>query len=365
MQCVTPAGLRRGNLIARVKTPSGNRLLWTSAAAGAGALAAGIVLHRRFMKRIADDPERAALSDPPKGRPLKIRSQDGTVLHAELFGPDEGLTMVLAHGWTESLQYWIYQIQELSQRGLRVLAYDLRGHGESDPAAHDDYSIARFGEDLEAVLAAGVPEGSRAVVAGHSLGAMAIAAWAEHNDVRRRVGAAALIDTGMGDLIAEQLLVPVPAIAQAVNRAVAIHGFLGNRTPLPRFSTPLTASLIRYITFGPAASAAQVAFFERMLIECPPDVRAQVGIALSEIELHEALGRLDVPTIVIAGDKDRLTPPSHARRIAEMLPRLERLIVLEDTGHMAPLERHAEVSEALLDLSQAVRTAQPEPQAAR
>jgi pimeloyl-ACP methyl ester carboxylesterase len=330
----------------------GNRWIWGSAAAGGAALlAGGIVLQRRFQHQIASDPEQAILSEPPEGRRLSVTSADGTVLHAQAFGPADGIPIVLGHGWTESLQYWIYQIRALSERGFHVVAYDLRGHGESQPAAHDDYSIDRFGEDLEAVLAEVVPDGRRAVLAGHSLGAMAIAAWAEHYDVERRVGAAALINTGVGDLIAEHLLVPMPGIAQTLNRTVAVHGFLGSRAPLPRFSTPMTAAAIRYIAFGPAATPAQVAYFERMLIACPPDVRANVGMAMSELELHDALPRLTVPTIVIAGEKDRLTPPGHARRIAEMLPALERLTVLEDTGHMAPLERPDAVNDALLELA--------------
>ncbi len=290
------------------------------------------------------------LAEPPHGEPLSITSADGTVLHAESFGRRDGLPVVLAHGWTESLQYWIYQIHALSERGFRVTAYDLRGHGDSEPGAKNDYALERFGEDLEAVLAEVVPADRRAVVAGHSLGAMAIAAWAEHHDVERRAGAAALINTGVGDLIAEQLLVPVPGVAKAINKTIAVHGFLGSRAPLPRFSTPLTASAIRYVAFGPAATPAQVAFFERLLIACPPDVRGSVGIALSELELHDALPRLTVPTIVIGGEKDRLTPPGHARRIAELLPDLVRLTILEDTGHMAPLERHKAVSAALLEL---------------
>jgi pimeloyl-ACP methyl ester carboxylesterase len=330
---------------------SRNRWIWASAAGGASALAAGVVAQRRFMKRIEDDPERQALTDPPAGRPLSIRSADGTVLHAEAFGPEQATTIVLAHGWTENLDYWTYQTRALSQRGLRIVAYDLRGHGDSQPAADGDYAIARFGEDLEAVLATAVPEGQRALVAGHSLGAMAIAAWAEHHDVERRASAAALINTGVGDLIANQLLLPVPHIAQALNKTIAVHGFLGSRAPLPRFSTPLTHAGIRYVAFGPAATPAQVAFYERMLLATPPDVRASVGIALSEMELYDALARLTVPTTVIAGESDRLTPPSHARRIAELVPQLERLIVLPDTGHMAPLERHDAVSEALTELA--------------
>ena len=331
--------------------PRNHPRAWGAAAIAAATLGAAFTGQRRFMKRIAEDPERGFLSEPPAGEPLEIRSLDGTRLHAEVFGPADGPIVVLAHGWTESLQFWTYQIRDLSEQGLRVIAYDLRGHGESEAAANDDYSIARFGEDVEAVLRAAVPDNGRAVLAGHSLGAMAIAAWAARHEVRPRVGGAALIDTGVGDLIAEQLLLPVPRIAQAINRTVALHGFLGNRTPLPRFSTPLTAAAVRYIAFGPAASPAQVAFFERMVIACPPDVRAKVGIALSEIELHDALPRLDVPTIVIAGEDDRLTPPAHAQRIARMLPSLQRLTILEDTGHMAPLERPDAVTRALRELS--------------
>ena len=68
------------------------------------------------------------------------------------------------------------------------MAYDLRGHGRSRPAADGDYALERFGEDLEAVLAAAGAGGDHglATVVGHSLGAMSIAAWAERHDARAR-----------------------------------------------------------------------------------------------------------------------------------------------------------------------------------
>jgi pimeloyl-ACP methyl ester carboxylesterase len=329
-----------------------NPWIWAGAGAFAAA-AAGVSAQRRHMRRIAADPENESLRDTPRGEELSITSSDGTVLHAEVFGSDreDATTFVLAHGWTEALRYWTYVIRELSGRGFRVVAYDLRGHGDSDPAVDADYAIGRFGEDLEAVLRRAVPDGRRAIVAGHSLGAMSIVAWAEHHEVHERVAAVALLNTGVGDLMAEHLLIPVPWIAQFLNSAVPPRYSLGSSAPLPRFSTPLGYAAVRYIAFGPAATPAQIAFYERMLITCPPDVRAKVGIALSELELYDALPRLTLPTLVIAGEDDKLTPPSHARRIAEMVPQLERLIVLRETGHMTPLERPAEVSEALVDLA--------------
>jgi len=122
-------------------------------AAGAAGLAAagGAVLQRRHTARVAADPERALLEAPFTGEPLTIRSRDGTELHAEQFGLADGPTLVLIHGWTEALRYWVYVIREL-QNDFRIVAYDLRGHGHSEGVG--DYAIGRFGEDLEAVLGA-------------------------------------------------------------------------------------------------------------------------------------------------------------------------------------------------------------------
>ena len=328
---------------------------WIWTAAGGAALtafaAAGTAAQRRHMRRIEADPEQTRLTDPPSGRPLRVRSPDGTSLYAEAFGPDDGPTVVLAHGWTETLSFWTYVIERLSDRGLRVVAYDQRGHGRSEPAAEHCYDMDRFGQDLEAVLEACLRDGERAVVAGHSLGAMSIGAWADDHDVERRARGAALINAGVDDLIAQQLILPLPAFAQAINKAIAVRGFLGSRTPLPRVSTPASHAAIRYFAFGPEATPAQVAFYERMLVATPPDARASIGIAMSEMDLRDALSCLTVPAIVIAGADDRLTPPSHAQRIADMLPMLERLIVLPDTGHMAPLERPAEIARAIAELA--------------
>ncbi len=256
------------------------RLLVGTGALTATALAS-VWSERRHLVRIASDPENEFLRDPPAGRPLAVRSKDGTQLHAEVFGAQDAQTLILAHGWTEMLTYWAYVIRALSPR-YRIVAYDLRGHGHSGRATDGDYAIERFGEDLEAVLEQTVPDGRRAVVVGHSLGAMLIAAWAKHHDVERRASAAALLNTGFGDLVADTLLIPVPRVAAIINRVVAPDAFLKARAPVPRFSTPLSSALVHYVAFGPAATPAQIAFYERMLVECPSDVRADVGISLSE-----------------------------------------------------------------------------------
>jgi pimeloyl-ACP methyl ester carboxylesterase len=297
---------------------------------------------RGHRQRIAADPEHAILIAPPAGRPITVHSLDGTVLHAEVFGPEGAPTIVLAHGWTEALRFWIHQIEDLS-RDFRVVAYDLRGHGRSLKARTGDYSLGAFGDDVEAVLRQCVPPDERAVLVGHSLGAMSIASWAERHPVGERASAAGLLCTGLVDLLTEHLVLRPPWIPAAVFRPIS-EFVLGAPGAIPAISPQLLHAVIRYVAFGPAAGPAQIAFYEQMLRECPPDVRARTAAAMSRMDLVHALARVTVPALVLAGSEDRLTPPSHARRIGAALPDLLESVELPDTGHMAPLERPAEVN---------------------
>jgi Serine aminopeptidase, S33 len=119
-----------------------DRWLWAGLGT-AGALAASGVLEATHVRRIARDPEKDALEHTPKGRAHGVRSADGTILHVEVFGREDGETVVLAHGWTEALRFWTYVIRGLEDAGMRVVAYDLRGHGDSEPARDGDYAIPR------------------------------------------------------------------------------------------------------------------------------------------------------------------------------------------------------------------------------
>lgn len=326
-------------------------------ALSAGSAVAGIAVQRRHLHALARDPAYAELLRSRGGRGTEVRSADGTRLHAESFGAGtDGPIVVLAHGWTERLSIWGPVIDRLTAAGVRVVAFDLRGHGASGLATADDYSLPRFGEDVEAVLATMVPGDERALISGHSLGAMGIAAWADHHTVANRVSAAALINTGLVDLLTGHLL--FGELAARFNSKLAGRLFLGVSAPLPAFSSPVAHAVIRYVAFGPSADPAQVAFYERMLLDTPPRVRAACGKAMADMDLQDATARLDVPTLVVTGDRDRLTPPAEARRIAASLPDPAGLIELEQTGHMSPLERPEELAAALLDLLSASRPAE-------
>jgi pimeloyl-ACP methyl ester carboxylesterase len=332
----------------RPSLKSPRALAGTAALAGASALGA-----RRHLRALASDPELLRLSRPLPGEPVQATSADGTLLHAEVFGPDRAPTIALVPGWTEQVAFFDYVTRRLVDDGFRVVVHELRGQGRSAEAAGGDYALARYGDDVEAVLAATCQGRDDVLIAGHSLGAMSIAAWAVEHDVPGRVRAVALMNTGLEGLIAASHLLPA-AVPGALLHAIGVRGFLGNPLAMPSLSTPVSIAAIRYVAFGPAASTAQVAFYERMLVQCSPKVRAAAGLAMAEMDLLPAVPRIDVPALVLAGDMDRLTPSAHAERIAAALPQLDRLVVMPRTGHMAPLERPYELTRELEEFWQRV-----------
>lgn len=321
---------------------------------GVGAAVAGWEAARKQdLRRIERDPANALLSDVPSGEQVDVVSRDGTRLRAELFGPADAPPLVLVHGWTCARRFWTCQLHALSDR-YRVVTYDLRGHGDSGAPAGDDFSADALAEDLQAVLEATVPEGRRALLAGHSLGAMTIVAWAGRfpQEVERRAAAAALLNTGIGDLIDQSLIFKLPSGMRRV-KALAGGAFLSASGPMPPAS-PISMRAVRYIALSPFASPAQVAFCQQMVLECRRDVRAGFGRTLSRLDLAEAIASLTVPALVLGGGRDRLTPPPHVERMAAALPRLAERLELPQSGHMSPVEDPGSVDSALERLAEHV-----------
>jgi pimeloyl-ACP methyl ester carboxylesterase len=319
----------------------------TVAAAGSVAWTAA---YRSDRRRIDADPAKPALDFRLDGRPVEVLAGDGTRLRVRVFGPDDAPTIVLVHGWTCALEFWTLQIQAL-QDEFRIVAYDLRGHGGSAPSSGGDYSIDAYRDDLESVLQATVPEGEKAVLVGHSLGAMTIVAWAADRgaSLLDRVAAVGLFSTGLGDLISSSLILPAPGVSERIQQELG-QVLLGSKAPIPKRATPLISRAVRYVALCGAASPATVAFCEQMVLNCPRDVRANTGSSISRVELLEGLDAIDVPTIVLVGRQDRLTPPVHAQQMTDGLDEVLEMVVLDDVGHMAPLEAPERTTKAIRDL---------------
>lgn len=286
-----------------------------------------------------------------RGRSVGVRSKDGIRLHAEVFGPEDGYPVVLAHGITCALRVWAYQIADLA-KDHRVIAFDHRGHGRSAiPARRSGYSLDCLAGDVDAVLEATLKPGERAVIAGHSMGGIAISSWAERypDRVSELVDGAALINTTTGDLLRHVQFIPVPPQLSAARvRAAGTLLKTFGAAPLLRAADMPSRRFVSTIAVGRDADPAIVDFVFELFTATPPAGRG--GWARTLVDQlgpqHIGLKNLSVPTLVIGSEKDRLLPMVSSRRIAKEVPNLAQFVELSG-GHCAILERPEAVNKHL------------------
>ncbi|AQT81147.1 alpha/beta hydrolase [Mycolicibacterium litorale] len=299
----------------------------------------------------------AVISGPklPRSRTVNVRAADGTRLHTEVFGPDDGYPIVLAHGITCAIRVWHEQINDLS-RDYRVIAYDHRGHGRSGLPPRSGYSLGHLAGDLDAVLSATLRPGERAVIAGHSMGGIAISSWADRyrHRVEQRADAVALINTTTGDLLDEINLLRVPPMLTTSRSLAArrmIRAFGG--APLFRGAQPGSRWFVTLMAVGAEADPAVADLIHDLFAATPAAGRgAWARVLVDEMgPRHIDLTGLTVPTLVIGSTKDRLLPMCQARKIAEAAPNLVELVELPG-GHCAILEHPEDVNGHLRTLAE-------------
>jgi pimeloyl-ACP methyl ester carboxylesterase len=281
-------------------------------------------------------------------------------LHTEVFGPPDGYPIVLAHGITCAIRAWRHQIADLAT-DYRVIAFDHRGHGRSGIPRRGGYSLEHLASDLDSVLEATLAPRERAVLAGHSMGGIAIAAWSTHyrDRVRRRADAVALINTTTGDLVREVKLLSVPRELRGFTeaRVLAARGLISvfGGFPVPAAARIPSRYVVAMLAVGRDADPGAARTICELFAQTSPAGRGgcakMLVDALGSRHLH--LDGLTVPTLVIGSEHDRLTPIGQSRRIARTAPNVIGLVELPG-GHCSMLEHPAEVSRHLRALAESV-----------
>lgn len=231
-------------------------------------------------------------------------------------GSDRAAPLVLLNSIGTTTHLWDACVPALAEQ-FRVIRIDWPGHGDSVPAPPGTAgTIAGLSAAVVAVLdTLGV---ARADLAGVSLGGMA-AMWLAIRDPGR-VSRLALICTAAH----------LPPVSQWLDRAAAVRaGGMGALAGLPArlWITPELAEL----------EPGLLDRLDQMLASIDAESYAQCCEALAALDLRPELPRIDVPTVVIAGEQDRATPPQHARLIADTVPGA-RLEIVEYAAHLVPVE---------------------------
>ena len=261
----------------------------------------------------------AAAAEIEQGR---FELSDGTGLNYLEAG--EGPVLLLVPGWSQTAAMFAPQLEGLSD-AFRVIAVDMRGHGDSDKPDHG-YRISRLAADLHELMQG--LELEEVALGGHSMGSSVIwSYWEQFDD--DMLGSILIIDQAPAcvampgwseDEAAEAGTVFAP---QALwDMAAALAGPEG---------TEATEGMVRGAFFTPAYAEAHAEEVLAENLKMPRPYAARLLIDHCSKDWRDVIPRIDVPAIVFGGEASLFTPASQ-RWIAEAIPGAEAHIFGADEG---------------------------------
>ncbi len=242
-----------------------------------------------------------------------------------------GSPLLLVHGFPLDSTMWREQVSELS-KSFRVVAPDLCGFGQSRPVAGDDtvVTMAHFADDLAAMLSAMGIEGP-VTLCGLSMGGyVAFQFAARHADKLDRL-----------------ILCDTKAAADSKEAAENRHKLAAK---VLREGSQAAVDAMLSKLFSKRAIESKASYVEetrQVILRTRPQTIAAAlrGMAARE-DFTENLATIDVPTLVLCGAEDAITPPEEMRSIAAAIARAQYCEV-PAAGHMSPLEDPVAVNHAI------------------
>jgi pimeloyl-ACP methyl ester carboxylesterase len=224
--------------------------------------------------------------------------------------------LVFIHGAGGTHLHWPPQVRRLIAQ--RIFALDLPGHGKSGGVGSQ--SIADYARAVVDFLDAA--RLNAAVFVGHSMGSAIALTLAL--DFPKRVLGLGLVGSGAR-------LRVVPAI-------------LENTASEAMF--PVAVKLINDAAFSPSVNPRLKELAAARMTEIRPSVLHGDFLACNEFDVMQRLGGISVPTLILCGTDDILTPPRYAEYLRDHIP-ASRLITFPGAGHMVMLEQPETVANAL------------------
>jgi pimeloyl-ACP methyl ester carboxylesterase len=260
---------------------------------------------------------------------------EGLKIHYHQWGPPEGQTIVLIHGTLAWSETWRDIAEPLGAAGYRVIAPDLPPFGYSERPGDGDYSRL-----AQARLVAGFVDAlglEDFALAGHSFGGGATVEAAL--DLRERIKALVLIDVAISF---------APSRPKPIVRALRLFEMGRTAVAAASFANPLVTGIgLRSFVHDP-----HVVTDERLDLYRAPLVVENTAQAIGDwmntglfgdhtaarSVQRDVLAGLDIPTLVIWGRQDTVTPLEQGEDIAGLLPNA-RLLVLDGVNHIPHIER--------------------------
>lgn len=284
-----------------------------------------------------------------------VLTADGVRLRVRTAGsPEADSTVVFLHGWSLSQELWDRQWAAFSGRpDLRLISYDVRGHGRSGPAPDGSATIDRLAEDLDAVLTDLKVSGS-VVLVGQSMGGMTALALARRRPELFGDLVRGLVLVNTSALRSEHVSLGLPwALSRIIaltlplelSRRAAAYRRRGGGAVRPRV---IDSAIARWLLFGDNPPTEAVKYARQAISTCAPTTVADFRLVVGDNDQRQSLRTVaSLPVEILGGTRDRLLPAAeHSRALSTWLPDA-RLTIAEGAGHMLPLECPELVTDAI------------------
>jgi pimeloyl-ACP methyl ester carboxylesterase len=273
-----------------------------------------------------------------------ITTQDGTEIFYKDWG--SGRPIVFSHGWPLTADAWDDQLFLVASNGYRAIAHDRRGGGRSGQPWNGN-DLDTYADDLAELI--NKLDLHDAVLVGHSMGGVAVQSFVTQfpEVAAERVAGIVLLST----------LAHTPFGSQSTRTKARLEKIM-KRAPDSQWlwDSPNLGFLAARVGFGKNPRPSHVELVRKMMGECPPATRLDAPRVLVGLDLTAALPNVHIPTLVIGGTNDVLTPPAEARRIARLIPGA-RLELMPGGGHMLMLEQTDELDHLIVDFARSVQGA--------
>lgn len=215
-----------------------------------------------------------------------------------------------------------------NKKRLRIITYDLRGHGKSD-VGDGQYTIELFVDDLMALL--DYLKLTKAILCGFSMGGYIALRAIERNP--DRFSALVLCDT----------MSAADSTEAKLRRANTIKQI--KREGVERFAEGFLKAVFARQTFD--AKPEIIDEIKRTILSNSPLGICGALLAMAgRTDTTEGLSKINVPTLILVGEHDAVTPPSAAKSMHERIPN-SKLYLIDNAGHMSNLENPSVFNEHL------------------
>jgi pimeloyl-ACP methyl ester carboxylesterase len=280
----------------------------------------------------------------------RLPRPDGSELQVECYGPEDGQPIILTHGWGANSTEWYYLKRQLTDR-FRLIVWDLPGLGLSTRPANNDYSLMNLAHDLDAVL--GLAGDRPALLLGHSIGGMIILTFCQlfPAALGTRVAGLVLAHTtytnpvrttrlaGLTTALERPVIVPLLHLTIWLSPLVWLMNWLSYLNGTAHLSTKLGG-------FAGTETWDQVEFITGFLPHAPPAVLARGMFGMLGYDATATLPAINVPTLVVPGDRDSTCVPQASERIRQDVP-VSQFVPLTPAKHMGLIEHNERFAEVV------------------